>query len=448
MVSADTNEHPETAPAATPFAADHSPAYRRYILVLLLCVSTLNFLDRQIINILVEPIKLDLNLSDGQLGALTGLSFAVFYAVLGLPIARLADRANRPLIIGVSLIAWSAFTALCGMAGSFVQLLLARIGVGCGEAGGGPPSHSLIADLTPPEKRASALAFFSLGSPLGALIGLAAGAIVADAFGWRMAFVLAAVPGIVIGLILILTVKEPRKMRPKAMTPAISLREALGELRGKKTFWWICAAGATTSVATYGQGAFWGSFFLRVHGAEIATIGTSFGVTPLVLVGVLLGLVTGVSGLFGTLTGGLLTDRLVRHDMRHFATVPGVALLLASPAFLAVIFAPGFGSAALMLIVPVFLSALIFGPSFGVVQTLVRPGTRATAAAILIFLLTLTGLGLGPLAIGLASDAFARTMGSAEGLRWALALTAPFNLVAGTCFLMARRTLIRELVLD
>ncbi|APW71669.1 spinster family MFS transporter [Sphingopyxis granuli] len=428
-------------------AANVSPSYRRYILTLLLVVSTLNFLDRQIINILVEPIKQDLQLADWQLGMLTGLSFALFYSVLGLPIARLADRSNRPVIIGVSLLAWSAFTALCGLAGSFVQLLLARIGVGCGEAGGGPPSHSLIADFTTPQNRASALAYFSLGSPVGTLLGLGLGAIVADAFGWRMAFFVAAVPGILLAAVLMATVKEPRDLRSLKAGPKAGIRDAWIELRSKRTFWWICFAGAATSVATYGQGAFWSSFFLRVHGEEIAALAPA-GTGPLVLVGLSLGLVKGLSGVAGVITGGLITDRLARNDLRSYCSVPAIALILASPAFVLVMLAPGFTTAAGLLILPVFLSSLIFGPSFAAVQTLVSPGTRATAAAILLFILTLTGLGLGPLLIGIFSDLFAASLGSAEGLRWALLLTAPANLVAGIGFWLARRTIVQELELD
>lgn len=423
-----------------------TPAYRRYLLTLLLIVSTLNFLDRQIINILVEPIKADLQLADWQIGVLTGLSFAIFYSVLGLPIARLADRSNRPMIIGVSLLAWSGFTAICGLAGSFVQLLLARIGVACGEAGGGPPSHSLISDFTTPQNRASALAYYSLGSPIGALLGLGLGAVIADAFGWRIAFFVAAAPGILLAFVLMATVKEPRNARPRAPGPRPTLREAWTELRGKRTFWWICAAAAATSIATYGQGAFWSSFFLRVHGEEIATLTGSVG--PLVLVGLTLGLVKGVTGIAGTLSGGLITDRLARKDLRSFCTVPAVALMLASPAFVLVLFAPSFAWAAGLLIVPVFLSTLIFGPSFAAVQTLVSPGTRATAAALLLFILTLAGLGIGPLMIGAFSDLFSASMGSGEGLKWALFMTAPANFLAGLGFWMARRTLLEELELN
>ncbi|WP_326523557.1 spinster family MFS transporter [Sphingomonas sp.] len=443
-----TSASPPIAEPQTPPLPAHtiSPGYRRYLFTLLLCVSTLNYLDRQIINILVEPIRHELQLADWQLGLLTGLSFALFYSVLGLPIARLADRSNRPVIIGVALLVWSGFTVVCGMAQSFVQLLLARIGVGCGEAGGGPPGQSLISDYTTPQNRASALAFYSLGSPIGALLGLGMGAVLADQFGWRVAFYIAGIPGILLGLLMLVTVKEPRNAQPAATRPRATVREAWEELRGKRTFWWICAAGAATSVATYGQGAFWGSFFLRNYGADIEAMGWAMG--PLAVVGISLGLVKGLAGIVGAVAGGMITDRLVRRDLRGYCTVPAIALMLASPTFVLVMFAPGFVSGVALLILPVFFSTLIFGPSFAAVQTLVQPQTRATAAAILLFILTLTGLGFGPLLIGGLSDLFGRSMGSGEGLRWAMLMTAPANLVAGLFFWIGRRTLVAELQIE
>ncbi len=434
---------PDDIPTGSTPAFSTTSGYRRYLFILLLCVSTLNYLDRQVINILVEPIKHELGLADWQLGLLSGLSFALFYSVLGLPIARLADRSNRPVIIGVSLLVWSGFTALCGVAQNFSHLLLARIGVGCGEAGGGPPGQSLISDYTTPQNRASALAFFSLGSPLGALLGLGMGAILADMLGWRMAFFIAGVPGILLGLIIIATIKEPRSTMPVASVQRATVREAWDELKTKRTFWWICAAGAATSIATYGQGAFWGSFFLRVHGPEISAMGWSMG--ALAVVGLSLGVVKGIVGVVGVLTGGMITDRLVKKDLRGYCTVPAIALMLASPTFVLVMIAPSFASAMSLLVLPVFFSTLIFGPSFAAVQTMVSPGTRATAAAILMFILTLTGLGFGPLLIGGLSDLIGRSLGSAEGLRWALLATAPANFIAGICYWIGRRTLIADL---
>ncbi|MFO0020008.1 MAG: MFS transporter, partial [Alphaproteobacteria bacterium] len=196
-------------PTASISEAPFSAAYTRYAMLLLLAIYTINFLDRSIINILAEPIKNELKLADWQLGLMSGLAFALFYTVLGIPLAQLAERRNRPIIIGTSVAVWSGFTALSGATTNFVQLVLCRIGVGVGEAGCTPPAHSLIADYVPKEKRASALAFYSMGTPLGGLLGLVMGGLIADAYGWRVAFLVAGVPGLLFALLCFLTLREP-----------------------------------------------------------------------------------------------------------------------------------------------------------------------------------------------------------------------------------------------
>lgn len=219
-----------------------SAGYRRYAIGLLFCVYVFNFIDRQIVTILAEPIKRELGLADWQLGLMTGTAFAIFYCTLGIPIARLAERGNRPWIIGLSLAAWSGFTALCGVAQNFAQLVLARIGVGVGEAGCTPPAHALIADYTPKEKRASAMALYSMGNPVGALIGVVVGGLVADAYGWRTAFLLVGLPGIAFAILVIATLVEPRTKRTAeaaraaAEAPQTSFLEVLKVLWGKRTF--------------------------------------------------------------------------------------------------------------------------------------------------------------------------------------------------------------------
>ena len=208
---------PSVDPIAPPVtsavsASPYSPAYTRYAMFLLLGIYIVNFLDRAVVNILAEPIKNDLGLADWQLGLMSGLAFAIFYTVLGIPIARMAERKNRPIIIGTAVALWSGFTALSGTANSFIQLVIFRIGVGVGEAGCTPPAHSLIADYVPKEKRASALAFYSMGTPLGGLLGLVMGGLVADAYGWRAAFLVAGAPGVLFALLCWFTLKEPRKL--------------------------------------------------------------------------------------------------------------------------------------------------------------------------------------------------------------------------------------------
>ena len=212
---------PAGDPAATPSTQPFSAAYTRYAMFLLLGIYIVNFLDRSVVNILAEPIKQELHLADWQLGMMSGLAFALFYTVLGIPIARLAERSNRPIIIGTATAVWSGFTMLSGTASSFIQLIAYRIGVGVGEAGCTPPAHSLIADYVPKERRASALAFYSMGTPLGGLLGLVMGGLVADAYGWRAAFLVAGLPGIVFALLTWFTLKEPRKAAISAIRRSI-----------------------------------------------------------------------------------------------------------------------------------------------------------------------------------------------------------------------------------
>ncbi|MFN5822834.1 MAG: spinster family MFS transporter, partial [Sphingomonadales bacterium] len=237
-----------TAPAGT--GPDKSTL--RITLWVLLVVYIFNFLDRQIVNILAEPIKRDLGLSDTQIGLMTGIAFAAFYTFLGIPIARYADKptTNRVRLISVALVIWSGMTALCGMAQNFVQLLLARIGVGVGEAGCTPAAHSLIADLAPPEKRASAISFYSLGIPIGSLLGMLIGGLVADAYGWRTAFLVAGLPGILLAVIVLVVLRDPRfsaQMQAATPKPAISTQEALKEILKSRAFVLMAIAGAAAA---------------------------------------------------------------------------------------------------------------------------------------------------------------------------------------------------------
>jgi len=248
-----------------------STGYRRYALWVLLIIYTLNFLDRQVVNILAEPIKRDLGLADWQLGMMTGLAFAIFYTVLGIPIARIAETKNRPFIIGASVAAWSAFTVLCGFTQNFWQLILMRIGVGVGEAGCTPPAHSLITDYVPKEKRASSIAFYSIGTPLGTLAGMAMGGLVADAYGWRVAFMVAGAPGILFALVAAFTLIEPRRQLAADIAARaaqqISFGAALAVLAAKKTFWLVALAASIKAFIGYGQAPFAASFFFRNHTA-------------------------------------------------------------------------------------------------------------------------------------------------------------------------------------
>ncbi|MDP3852463.1 MFS transporter [Phenylobacterium sp.] len=429
--------------AAGGIARDVTPGYRRYVLIVLMLAYAFNMLDRQIVTILAEPIKHDLKLADWQVGAVTGLAFALFYTVLGIPVARLADRANRVAIIAGSLAIWSGFTIACGFARGFPELLLMRMGVATGEAGCTPPAHSLITEYAPKEKRASALAFYSLGIPLGSLLGLTMGGLLADSLGWRTAFVLAGAPGLLLAAVIALTLKEPRRGAAKASapTPSLSLRDAMAELRAKRSFWLVAVAGGFSSFVFYGHSAFYGSFFLRTHGEALGRLGEQSGLGPIGFLGVALGLLVGAGSGAGTYLGGVLADRAARRDISGYARLPALATLFGAPAF-ALVMAPASLELSLALVLPAVLAnGLTFGPAFAAVQSVVRPEVRATAAAVLLFLVNIIGLGLGPLTIGVLSDLLAQHLGAEAGLRWSMALMASMMLVAACLFGLAARTI-------
>jgi MFS family permease len=456
------------APAAMPAIREVTSGYRRYALFLLLTIYIFNFIDRQVINILAEPIKNDLGLADWQLGLMSGFAFAIFYTVLGLPIARLAERNSRPLIISTALAAWSGFTALCGLAQNFTQLVLARIGVGVGEAGC-TPAHSLITDYVPKEKRASALAFYAMGTPIGGLIGTALGGVIADAYGWRTAFFVCGLPGIVLAVIAVATLIEPRAkavvaaVKEKAQAGA-TFGETLGVLLAKRTFWFIAFAAAIKAFIGYGHAPFTASFFLRNHSEQIASMATdtSLALTnafaavglgweiklqALGFLALALALMSGVGGAFGAFLGGQIADRYGAKDLRAYVSVPGVASLITIPFY---IFAVTTDIAILgicTLAINGVLGTLWYGPVYATAQSIVPPHMRATSSAILLFVINLIGLGAGPLFVGLLSDMLAGPMGlgSAEGVRWALILSALVGVLAFVCFWIARRTIRHEM---
>lgn len=465
----------EIAPAAetpgTPIADAHAPSvlqplttgYRRYALWMLMIIYTLNFLDRSVVNILAEPIKEDLGLSDTQLGMMSGFAFAVFYTVLGIPIARYAEKANRPVIIGVSVAAWSAFTVLSGLAQNFWQLILARIGVGVGEAGCSPPAHSLIVDYVPKEKRASAIAFYSIGTPLGSLLGLLLGGLIAESYGWRTAFFVCGAPGVVIALIALFTLPEPRKrlsadLRAKNAAGGPSLRAAVGILRSKRTFWLIAFAAAIKALIGYGHAPFTASFFLRVHTEELVVrasqlsdfinglFGTSIELGPLGFLSIALSAVGGTAGVFGTILGGWVSDRYAQKDLRAYVVIPGILSLLAVPIYFAALTVPSVPLAVVLLAVVALLGAFWYGPVYATAQSIVEPRMRATTAALLLFIINLVGLGMGPVAVGALSDGLGATLGVGEGLRWALIGVEFLNIVAFALFWMARKTIREETV--
>ena len=413
-----------------------SPSYRKYVLTMLVVVYIFNFLDRQIVTILAEPIKVDLDLNDTQIGLMSGLAFALFYTILGIPLARLADRARRVDIITMALIVWSGMTALCGMAQNFSQMLAARIGVGIGEAGCSPAAHSLIADYYPPEKRASALSIYALGIPIGSIIGLLTGGWVAEFYGWRVAFFVVGAPGFLLAIVFRMTIREPLRGMHDAQTVQNQQQPPLGAtlktLMQNKTLFHIAMGGALTAFAGYGLGQWLPAYFIRVHGLGIAETATYFG------------LVIGVASAVGTFMGGSIADRFARKDPRIYVWLPAAGVLLAFPFYVVAMLSNNPYVAIAILVIPGFLTSLWMGPVFGTVQNIAPMRARALASALLLFALNIVGLGLGPLMVGVMSDLLSGAYPE-DSLRYAIIIATTAFVWSAVHFFLAGRAIRADL---
>jgi len=393
----------------------YSNGYRAAVLGLLLATYTFNFIDRTIIAVIGQAIKVDLKLTDTQLGLLGGLYFALLYTTLGIPIARWAERGNRVTIITLALVVWSGFTALCGAATNFAMLAALRFGVGIGEAGCSPPSHSLISDYFEPKKRASALSIYSFGIPLGTMIGAVAGGWLAQNMGWRWAFVIVGLPGLILAGLFKWLVKEPPRghsdllehpIEPEDVTaPAIpaprpfsianEFKELFGVARvlfGKWPVLHMVLGVTIASFGSYGSGAFVPAYFVRQFGLDYTTVG------------LITGLVGGFSAGIGTLVGGFVADRAARRSAIWYPLVPAIGLLIATPIYIAAYLQYDWKIAAMILLIPGIFHYTYLGPTFGVVQNSVPVTQRATATALLFFFLNLLALGGGPVFTGWISD--------------------------------------------
>lgn len=406
----------------------------------------LNLLDRQIINILSEPIKRDLGLADWQLGALSGISFALLYSVAALPIARFADRSNRVRVIGIAILTWSAFTAATAMAANFVQIMLLRIGVGVGEAGGAPPSQSLITDRVSPDRRSGALAIFALGAPVGAAVGLIGGGMLEGIIGWRWTMVCAGVPGLIIGALVLMTLRDDRPAAPRrAERREPGLFATLVKLLSCRTFALLAFGSALLSFCNYGAMAFAGSYYLRLHEGELAEIGAAFGQQPLGVIGIGLGLFGASGGALGALVGGRLGDRLGSRDLRSLALIPAVGSLLGTISYIAMFTVPSAAMSLAVFAIAAFFTSLWYGPGNLAMQRLAGPGAKAMAMAAALFINSAIGLSFGPLLIGLASDMLAPSLGEGEGLRAGILLGMAVGLLSTILYWLASRTIAAEI---
>ncbi len=405
---------------------------RTITLVVLMLIYIFNFMDRQIMGVLAEPIKRDLGLTDSQLGLLTGFMFALFYTSFGVPVAWLADRTRRTWVIAGACALWSGFSALCGLATGFVTMAAARVGVAVGEAGGVPPSYSLIADLFPRESRARALALYSLGVPLGIGAGTAAGGWIAAAFGWRMAFFVVAAPGLLLSALLLLIVKEPgRGTFDGAVahdhTPP-SLPVAVALFLRSRALMRVSLACALGGFGCYGLMGWIAAYLVRVLGMTLVEIGSWLSLTLAIGMGL------------GIWASGALADRFGPRDRRAYAWIPGGAMALAAPLLLLATSIDDWRLALPLFGAVLGLSIFYLAPSVAVVQQLVPADQRSTASAMLLLCLNLIGLGCGPLFLGFISDMTLAGHGD-QSLRIAFYALTPIFLLVSFANLMAARAL-------
>lgn len=422
------------APATLAATRGQSRAYSCYVLAILIVVYTFNFIDRVIISILATPIKAELGLSDTQLGLLSGTYFALFYTVLGIPIARLADRWDRTWIMTGALALWSGFTALCGLAQSYVQLAFARVGVGVGEAGGIAPAYSLVSDYFPPEQRARALAVFSFGIPIGSGLGILFGGLMLSAVNWRTAFVTVGVAGLLIVPLFRLTVREPPRggLDSGALRrDPVSFLAVLRALLAKPGFWILSFGAAASSLGGYGL-IFWlPSFFIRSFNLSITATALFIGIGTIVF------------GLTGIWLGGWLGDRFGARSKAAYALVPAAMFAIIIPFFAAGALSSSLTVALLAFAVPLALGVVWLGPVISAIQHLVVPAMRATASAIFLFINNLIGIGGGTLFLGAISDVLMPRYGT-ESLRYAMLSATAFYAVAALLMLVASRRLERD----
>lgn len=411
-------------------AKEHIGRGNGLILAMLLLVYTFNFLDRQILGILAEPIKTELRLSDTQMGALGGIAFALLYSTMAIPLAIVADRTSRSMVITISLTVWSGFTALCGFAGSFWHLFAARVGVGIGEAGGVAPSYALVAAYFPPERRARALSVYQLGVPIGLAAGTLLGAFLAAAVSWRAAFIVVGVAGVLVAPVFRLIVKDPPR---EAVAPGegATIGAVLRILAKKRSFWLMAFAASISSLSGYGL-AFWiPSVLMRSFGFGLAD--ASYFYASLLLLG----------GVSGVLAGGFLADRLGHSDRGIYVKLPTLAWLISAPLFVAGFLSPYPILTWCLFLLPNALNILWLGPLITAVQNLVPPHMRATASACFNLINNLIGLGLGALLMGALSTAMTAQYG-ADALRYAAAIGSCFYFIAALLGALAIRHLRRD----
>ena len=408
--------------------------YRLYVLFILYVIYALNFLDRQILSILFEPIKAELSLTDTQLGFLSGLAFAMFYATLGIPIARLADKRSRRNIIGVCLALWSGMTALCGLAMNFWHLLFARFGVAVGEAGLVAPAQSMLADYFPAHMRGRVMAVFASAIYTGILLGLLMGGWVSEIYGWRTAFFIAGLPGLAIAAVFIFTVREPARRIKTLDPPAISqeaFKEDLATLLKRPTFIAVAIGLGLQSLAGYGLMTWLPAFYQRFHDLSSGQTGTA------------LALIIGIGGSVGSIAGGWLSDTLAREDKRWYLWISAIAALVCIPLFAFALSLEDLRLSLMLLSVGMVAGAVHTGPLYAAILGILDPQLRAVGIATVLFANNLIGIGFGSLFVGALSDIFAAS-GQDEALRYSMLVSVVFLFFAAAGMYVASRTQLRD----
>jgi predicted MFS family arabinose efflux permease len=407
-----------------------------FVLAILCFVYVLNFLDRQLLSILAKPIQDDLGVTDGQLGRIGGLYFALFYCVLAIPVGWLADRTNRVTVLSIACALWSAATMACGMASTYPQLVIARMAVGVGEAGGVPPSYAIITDYFPPGLRGRALALYNFGPPLGLALGVAFGASIAAAYDWRAAFYALGAIGIGAAVIVLAFVREP-------VRGGLDAVHGLAPAGAKAPFWptvrmffsrpvllRVSIATGVTQIVTYGSLNFTTLLLMREKGMTLREVAVYYALLVAVAISA------------GMYTSGRLVDRFGRRTPAAYAWIPAAGLLVAIPFYIGFVWAPGWRLALSLLAFPMFLNYFYLSPAVALVQEQVAPNERVLASALLLLVMNLMGLGLGPTFLGAVSDAL-RPGHPDNSLQLAFYTLVPFYVLAVLCFLWLARALER-----
>ena len=410
---------------------------RYYVLFMLSLVCALAYMDRFVISVLVEPIKLDLGLNDTQVGLLTGLAFALFYALFGIPFARLADKQNRSKLIAACVTLWSVMTAASGYATNFIQLLLARIGVGVGEAGCLPASHALLADLFPGKQKTFAIGLFQTGGTIGILVGLILGGILSSKYGWQMTFILLGLPGVLVGLIIWLTMDD--KFRTKSAVAILSEDKnsdsvffSIKALLTQNTYRNIMIGLALGGFGNYGIVQWLPSFLIRSHNVSMDEIGVVYG------------MVVGLATVFGTLAGAIFAPKLIAKDQKWEVMWAAYCYLLVIPIFISCFLVTDINLSLILLFAGLFLSTSGTGPSFAGIQSIAGPKVKATAVALTMLAIAIIGQGFGPLIIGMLSDMLTGLYGS-QSLRYALSISIFIMFLAFVYLFKASKTFLQDI---